>query len=37
MHTEQSNEFQYQNTPQELLRMSHPLFHLVDDLWNKHH
>ena len=27
MHTKQSNEFQYQNTHQDLLPMLHPLFY----------
>ena len=32
MHTKESNEFQYQNTHQDLLNMPHPLFYLVDYL-----
>ena len=30
MNTKQSDECQYQNTHQDLLRMSHPLFYQVD-------
>ena len=32
IHTKQSNEFQYQNTHQDLLHMPHHLFYLVDYL-----
>ena len=32
MHTKQSNEFQNQNTHQDLLHMLHPLFYMVEYL-----
>ena len=32
MHTEQSNEFQYQSTHQDLLHIPHPLFSVADYL-----